>query len=176
MTTGTGGVVYYEFGKTIQNRKFEWTGTLNTRPLMLLTALNLIEAQHERKGHQIAKSVSGIIERNPRLRKIYQRPPPETDRLHKPSFIHPDPGHACEKVCGAETAQLIQRNERTADEDNPSIHYGLVALAYRLMQDAQARDTLARDEGVSCFDGSSGPNGPFPVRDHPRHLQLFRHP
>jgi nucleoside phosphorylase len=148
----TGGVIYYEFGKTIQNQKFERTGTLNTPPLILLAALNMIEALHERKGHQIAESVSGIIERNPRLRKKYQHPPPETDRLYKSSFIHPDPDHTCEKVCGAETAQLIQRNERTAYEDNPSVHYGLIASADRLMKDAQARDTLARDEGVLCFE------------------------
>jgi hypothetical protein len=34
---------------------------------------------------------------------------------------------ACEKVRHAETAQLIQRNERAADEDNPMVHYGLIA-------------------------------------------------
>ena len=93
-----------------------------------------------------------MVERNPRLRKKYQRPDPGTDRLYKSSFIHPDPEHACEKVCSAETAQLIQRNERTADEDDPAIHYGLIASADRLMKDAQVRDNLARDEEVLCFE------------------------
>ena len=148
----TGGVINYEFGKTIQNQTFKRTGMLNTPPPRLLTALNEIEARHERKGHQIAECVSRMIERNPRLRKNYQRPSSKTDRLYKSSFIHPDPDHTCEKVCGAETAHLIQRNERTADEDNPSVHYGLIASADRLMEDAQARDTLARDEGVLCFE------------------------
>jgi nucleoside phosphorylase len=148
----TGGVIYYEFGKTIQNQKFERTGALDAPPLMLLTALNVIGARHERKGHRIAESVIRMVERNPRLRKKYQRPPPETDRLYNSSFIHPDPNHACEKVCGANTAQLIQRNKRTADEDDPSVYYGLIASADRLMKDAQVRDTLARDEGVLCFE------------------------
>src|SRR5271156_5840939 len=34
----TGGVIHYEFGKTIQNQKFERTGVLNTPPGILLTA------------------------------------------------------------------------------------------------------------------------------------------
>jgi hypothetical protein len=35
-----GGVVHYEFSKTIQNQKFERTGALNAPPTMLLAALN----------------------------------------------------------------------------------------------------------------------------------------
>jgi hypothetical protein len=34
---------------------------------------------------------------------------------------------ACEKVRHAETAQLIQRNERSADEDDPMVHDNLIA-------------------------------------------------
>jgi nucleoside phosphorylase len=148
----TGGVIHYEFGKTVQNQKFERTGALDAPPPMLLTALNVVGARHERKGHQIAMSVSGMVGRNPRLRKKYQRPERGTDRLYESSFIHPDHDQACAKVCSAETAQLIQRIERTADEDDPVVHYGLIASADRLMKDAQVRDTLARDEEVLCFE------------------------
>ena len=35
----TGGVIHYEFGKTIQNQKFERAGALNAPPAVLLTAL-----------------------------------------------------------------------------------------------------------------------------------------
>ena len=148
----TGGVIHYEFGKTIQNQKFERTGALDAPPPMLLTVLSVIGALHERKGHRIAKSVKGMIERNPRLRKRYQRPELRTDRLYKSNFIHPDRDQACDIVCSGETAQLVQRNERTADEDDPMVHYGLIASADRLMKDAQVRDTLARDEEVLCFE------------------------
>jgi hypothetical protein len=47
----TSRVIHYKFGKTIQNQKFERTRTLNTSPTMLFTALNVIEARYERKGH-----------------------------------------------------------------------------------------------------------------------------
>jgi nucleoside phosphorylase len=148
----TGGVIYYEFGKTIQNRQFERTGALDAPPLMLLMALSVIGARHERKGHRIAESVSKMIERNPRLRRKYQRPEPRTDRLYKSSFIHPDPENTCEEICGVEAVHLIPRTERAADEDDPAVHYGLIASADRLMKDAQVRDTLARNEGVLCFE------------------------
>jgi nucleoside phosphorylase len=148
----TGGVIHYEFGKTLQNQQFERTQALNAPPSILLTALSVIGARHERKGHQIAKSISEMITRNPRLRKRYQRPESQTDRLYKSSFIHPDHDRPCDKVCSAETAQLVLRNERTADEDDPMVHYGLIASADRLMKDAQIRDTLARDEEVLCFE------------------------
>jgi nucleoside phosphorylase len=72
----TGGVIHYEFGKTIQNQKFKRTGALNAPPRRLLAALNVIAARHELKGHQIAESVSKMIERNPRLQE-YQRPEQE---------------------------------------------------------------------------------------------------
>src|SRR5271156_2463104 len=86
----TGGVIHYEFGKTIQNKKFERTGSLDAPPRMLLTALQRIEANHERFGHQIAQSVVNMVQRNPRLKRKYQRPELETDRLYDAKFVHPD--------------------------------------------------------------------------------------
>ena len=42
--------------------------------------------------------------------------------------------------------------ERTEDEDNPAIHYGLIASANQLMKDALVRDTLAAEKNVLCFE------------------------
>lgn len=43
----TGGVIHYEFGKTVQKQNFERSGSLDAPPAALLTALNLIGARHE---------------------------------------------------------------------------------------------------------------------------------
>jgi hypothetical protein len=51
-----GGVIHYGFGKTIQNQKFERTGALDAPPMMLLTALNEIEARYERVGGRDAST------------------------------------------------------------------------------------------------------------------------
>ena len=148
----TGGVIHYEFGKTIQNQKLERTGALNAPPVMLLTALSVIDARHERKGHQIAETVQAMVDRNLRLRKKYGRRDAGMDRLYESTFIHPDREQSCEEMCEREAARLVQRNKRATDEDDPVIHYGLIASADRLMKDAQIRDTLAREEGVLCFE------------------------
>lgn len=93
-----------------------------------------------------------MVNQNPRLRKKYQRPDSWTDRLYRSTFIHSDRDQDCDAVCSTQTWQLIQRAERTVDEDDPVVHYGLIASADRLMKDANIRDKLARDEGVLCFE------------------------
>ncbi|SCO52840.1 uncharacterized protein FFMR_11207 [Fusarium fujikuroi] len=52
--------------------------------------------------------------------------------------------------CGEEN--VISREGRGDDEDDPMIHYGLIASSDKLMKDATIRDKLAREEGVLCFE------------------------
>jgi hypothetical protein len=47
---------------------------------------------------------------------------------------------------------MIPRQERIQTEDNPAIHYGLVASANQLMKDAIIRDKLASERDVLCFE------------------------
>jgi nucleoside phosphorylase len=47
---------------------------------------------------------------------------------------------------------MILRPERTEDEDNPVIHYGLIASANQLIKDALVRDRLATEKDVLCFE------------------------
>jgi nucleoside phosphorylase len=56
------------------------------------------------------------------------------------------------KICDADPSKLIPRRERTEDEDNPAIHYGLIASANRLMKDALVRDRLVAEMDVLCFE------------------------
>lgn len=148
----TGGVLHYEFGKTVQNQNLERKGSLDAPPAALLAALSLIGTRHERKGNQIAMSVASMVKSNPRLRKKYQRPEPETDRLYRSTFTHPDPDQDCDAACGVQTRELIQRADREEGEDDPMVHDGLIASADRLLKDAIVRDKLAREEEVLCFE------------------------
>ena len=47
---------------------------------------------------------------------------------------------------------MLTRPERSEDEDNPSIHYGLIASANQIMRDATVRDKLAAEKEVLCFE------------------------
>ncbi|GKU12090.1 unnamed protein product [Fusarium langsethiae] len=89
----------------------------------------------------------------PRLKKEFQRPESSTDRLYHSSKVHPpDDQSSCAKACGDDPSTLVARLDRTEYEDNPAIHYGLVASSSRLMKDAVTRDALAAKKGVLCFE------------------------
>jgi len=150
-TGRTGGVIHYEFGQTIQDKKFNRTGSLSPPPPFLLTALQKLSALHERRGHRIAETVNQMISANARLTR-YQHPDPRSDVLYQSSFIHVDETQPCVDICRTGDDRIVQRPVRDPDQDDPVVHYGLIASADRLMRDAQVRDHLAQTEGVLCFE------------------------
>ncbi|KAL4810803.1 purine and uridine phosphorylase [Aspergillus unguis] len=150
---GHGGVFQYDYGKAIQNQKFYATQSLNQPPEVLLTAVSGLKSQYESDGHQFDAAINSILERKPRLRKKYRRPDLESDRLYRSDIAHPIENDAnCEVVCGDAKSKQIARRERTEYEDNPAIHYGLIASANLLMKDALIRDRLSAERGILCFE------------------------
>ncbi|EXA32427.1 hypothetical protein FOVG_16348 [Fusarium oxysporum f. sp. pisi HDV247] len=133
--SGKGGVFKYDFGKAIQGHSFQETGFLNQPPTLLRTTVSRLKAHYERKGHQLSKTVNMILEKNPRLRRKYKHPVSGTDNLFKSEVTY-DLSYVT--TCSYDASNLISRPERTEDEDNPAIHYGLIASADRLMKDALA--------------------------------------
>ncbi|KAL3484771.1 purine and uridine phosphorylase [Aspergillus germanicus] len=150
---GKGGVLQYDFGKAKQNQDFETTGVLNQPPTCLRTALSALQSDYESDGHQLEESVNRVLAKKPRLQKKYKRPDPDSDRLYKSEFVHPLDNEAnCAVACGDGLSHLIMRHERAEDEDNPAIHYGLIASSNQLMKDASIRDRLAAQRDVLCFE------------------------
>ncbi|KAG9964220.1 purine and uridine phosphorylase, partial [Aureobasidium melanogenum] len=146
-------VYQYNYGKTIQGRNFQPTGFLNQPPTVVRTAVSDLRSKYEDDGHHIEARIMAILDRKPRLRRKYSRPSQESDRLYMSSVGHPaDDEHSCEEVCESHTADLIQRHERREDEDNPTIHYGVIASADQLMKDAIIRDAIAKEKDVLCFE------------------------
>jgi hypothetical protein len=115
-----------------------------------------LKALYEQQGHQLEDAIDTVLEKNPRLQKNYKRPDQNSDRLYKSSFVHP-PGDelGCAISCGDDTRNLVSLPERTWDQDNPAIHYGLIASASQLMKDATVRDKLAAENDVLCFEMES---------------------
>ncbi|KAL3965725.1 hypothetical protein ACCO45_000033 [Purpureocillium lilacinum] len=56
------------------------------------------------------------------------------------------------EVCGNDPEHLVARPERDEDDDDPAVHYGLIASANTLMKDATVRDKLAAEKDVLCFE------------------------
>ncbi|KAL5085533.1 hypothetical protein Trisim1_010146 [Trichoderma cf. simile WF8] len=147
------GVLQYDFGKTIQNQAFRTTGHLNQPPTVLRSTVRALMTDYMCKGHKIKKTIESIMERNPRLRKKYQRPPLSSDILYQSAFIHPaDNEMSCSKLCGDDPSRIVKREPRDDDCDDPTIHYGLIASANQVMKDAQVRDKLAEEHDVLCFE------------------------
>ena len=150
---GHGGVLQYDFGKTIQGQAFQATGFLDQPPTVLRAAVNGLEAQYESEGNQLDGTVHKILEKKPRLQRKYQRPDQASDRLYRSQVVHPgDYESTCTLSCGEGPSCLVLRSLRTEDDDNPAIHYGLIASANQLMKDALLRNKLAAQKDVLCFE------------------------
>ncbi|KAI0142036.1 hypothetical protein BJ166DRAFT_471958, partial [Pestalotiopsis sp. NC0098] len=154
-----GGVLQYDFGKKHHDEKdpvlFETTGHLNQPPLSVLNAVSQLKARHRMEGHQIQQTMLETFRSRPglksKLKRELQRPNRETDRLYQSKVIHAPGCKTCDS-CGDDFSTLVERAERDPEDDDPVIHYGLIASADSLMKDAAMRDRLSREKGVLCFE------------------------
>ncbi|EHK43250.1 hypothetical protein TRIATDRAFT_310795 [Trichoderma atroviride IMI 206040] len=149
---GNGGVLQYDFTRTIQDQAFQVTGVLNQPPAILSAAISNIRAQYETHGHQLEQTITSLIQRNPRLQKRYSRPPQDKDRLYQPSATHTPQGWLNCADCGDDPLRVHIRPPRQALDDDPAVHYGLIASANQPVRDAVTRDRLATRREVLCFD------------------------
>jgi nucleoside phosphorylase len=147
---GRGGLLQYDFGKDLQGQEFQQTGFLNQPPPILRTAVSGLRAQYEEEGHKLKQSIQSVLEGNKRLKRKYAQPSPETNKLFESSYDHSNPQEECGKLC--DISKVIQRPNRPDEEDDPAIHYGLIASGNRVIKNAEFRDKLAAEQGVLCFE------------------------
>ncbi|KAI6785924.1 uncharacterized protein J7T54_006263 [Emericellopsis cladophorae] len=150
---GRGGVFQYDYGKAVQHQdvSFQEMDFLDQPPMALRTAVSALRSKHKRKGHQLEASIEEALREWPRLREEYSRPPAETDRLYRSQVVHPDSREGCGAVCSSHPEHLVVRTRRGKHQDDPAVHYGLVASANKLVKDVRIRDKLA-EKGVLCFE------------------------
>lgn len=147
---GRGGLLQYNLGKELQGQTLHQTGFLNQPPLILRIAVAGLQAQYNKEGHQLKESIQVVLDSNKRLKGKYTQPPSETDRLFESWFAHSNPEASCGDFC--DSSNLIPRPKRTDGEDDPAIHYGLIASGNRVIKDAIFRDKLAAEQDVLCFE------------------------
>ncbi|KAH7231317.1 nucleoside phosphorylase domain-containing protein [Fusarium redolens] len=149
---GKGGVFQYDFGKTIQNQSFQETEFLDQPPTVLRTAVSALKAKYELEGHRFNEDVDMALKKI-KKRKKYSCPPASSDRLYRSDIAHlSNSSEGCSVVCGDDPSHILPRTERNEEDDNPAIHYGLIASANQLMRDALIRNKLAAEKGVLCFE------------------------
>ena len=141
-----GGVVQYDFGKSLSEGRFEYTGALNSPPREVLSTLAAMKANHLVNGTRPPDYIVYLqaSQSNPHL----QHPGAENDTLFEAAY-----GHVGGNDCTAcNRAKEITRKPRKAN--GPVIHYGTVASANQLMRDSKKRDLYNKDyDGrILCFE------------------------
>lgn len=149
-SAGNGGVFQYDFGKTIQGEAFQHTRFLNQSPAVLRSAVASLQTKYMLDGHQLNENIEGVLEKRKRLKKLFGRPKAQSGMLFQPNAVHDEGG--CTAVCAKNESNLVSRCERTEDEDDPAVHYGLIASANQVMKDALIRDKLSAEKDVLCFE------------------------
>ncbi|KAJ5668442.1 uncharacterized protein N7477_007012 [Penicillium maclennaniae] len=137
---GQGSVIQYDYGKTIQGQIFQQTGDSNQPPTILRAAVN---------GHALNTSAKGIIWMMRRKESLRR----SRDYGTGISITHPSGKDLpCASRCGDDPSCLVARPLCTEKDDNPAVHYALIASVNQLMEDASIWDKLAAQKDVLCFE------------------------
>jgi nucleoside phosphorylase len=142
-----GGVIQYDFGKTVEEGKFIIMGSLNKPPKTLLTALASLEAKHMTEDHMVAKHLSAMTKKHPKLTTHSTCPDVCYDSLYTAEYDHRKEYDTCAQ-CDAN--ELVIREPRASE--GPVIHYGLVASGDQVMRHGGTRERLRQELDVLCFE------------------------
>ncbi len=148
-TAQFGGVVQYDFGKTLADGVFHQTGVLNKPPEALLKAAAQLQANHIMGKNNMPSHLRMAAETYPTMHESFLYPGQNQDVLFHASYPHKSPpSSVCEGVC--DVKKVVDRKQRPSAL--PEIHYGLIASANQVMKDAKTRDRLSEKFGILCFD------------------------
>ncbi|KAN0087051.1 hypothetical protein V8E54_000739 [Elaphomyces granulatus] len=145
-----GGVVQYDYGKTVASGVFQQTGMMNQPPQVLLNAVARLHADEILGNNQsIVEVISNVLDTNvqAKSRSPFSRPADDHNRLFNPAYDHPPSEDTC---INCDQRELIHRHPRTSDK--PQIHYGLIASGNQVMKHGETRDRLGKEYGMLCFE------------------------
>jgi nucleoside phosphorylase len=143
----SGGVIQYDFGKTVGEGQFNLIGSLNRPPQVLLTAVSSLEADHMMEESKISKFLGEMVVKYPNMGTDFIHPGDQYDRLYESEYDHVSDENTCESC---DSRRLKDRPAR--DQDIPTIHYGLIASANQVMKHGVTRDRLREKLDVLCFE------------------------
>jgi nucleoside phosphorylase len=140
-----GGVIQYDFGRTIEEGQFVRNGSLNAPPPVLLSAVNNLEARRDLRGHQLAQYLSVMDTPELKLKYMYQGK--ENDSLFKADYDHVEGNDTCDQC---DKRRLVSRPIR--NETGPVVHYGTIASGNQVMRHGGTRERWRQESDVLCFE------------------------
>ncbi|KAJ6011039.1 hypothetical protein N7451_002451 [Penicillium sp. IBT 35674x] len=142
----SGGVIQFDLGKALSGGQFQRTGMLNRPPKALLTALAALQASHFAANNRIQEFLSEIQTKTTSQSAANFIRPAKEDYLFQVDYYH----EAYATCINCDRSKLIQRPSRVNEE--PIVHYGLIASANQVVKDSRLRDLLAQELGVYCVE------------------------
>ena len=146
-TGASGGVIQFDRGKKTQGGNFQRTGSLNSPPMILLTALGRLKAEHECSDNKISLYLSVVYETYSTMKKKYAFPGRSHDQLYQANYCHPKTNATCE-MC--DPKEQVQREPRK--DTDPQIHYGNIASSNQVMKDGVTRERLCEELDILRFE------------------------
>lgn len=146
----TGGVIQYDRGKVNEEGKFQRTGSLNSPPMILLTALGRLKAEHESSDSMIPQFLRKMYERYPKMRGEYVFPGRSLDQLYQATYVHSETNETNATCESCDPQAQVQREPR--EDTDPQIHYGNIASSNQVMKCGVERERLREELDVLCFE------------------------
>ncbi|KAL7945324.1 putative kinesin [Trichoderma barbatum] len=146
-THDSGGVLQYDFGKTMAEGKFVQTGSLNKTSISLRTGISALQARHRMQTSLVPLYMDAMLQSHDKMRGHFDHPGWRYDQLFRADYDHIEGKSSCE-TCDKKA--LLVRKPRT---DNDSvIHYGLIGSANQVMRHGKTREKLRQEKGILCFE------------------------
>lgn len=142
-----GGIFQYDLVKNTRHG-FIMKGFLWPPPEILRSAVCMMQSDHMISENKIPEFLSTMFQKHNNLRKFYQRPPIESDKLFEWRYDHVSDQATCGRC---NKTKIVQRPPR---EPIPMIHYGLIASGDQVMRCAtNAAEIDGKVEGdILCFE------------------------
>ncbi|KAL7917653.1 putative kinesin [Trichoderma austrokoningii] len=146
-SANSGGVLQYDFGKTMSEGNFVQTGVLNKTSIVLSNSVSTMRARHRIEESHIPQHISRMLESHQEMQREFSHPGLEHDQLFRADYEHPNGESTC-NFC--DTEALIPRKRR--NDTDPVVHYGLIGSANQVMKHGATRDKLRAEKNVICFE------------------------
>jgi nucleoside phosphorylase len=145
--SNSGGVVQYDYGKTIAEGKFIQTGRLAPPSPELLSIAGTVRAMHTINGNGNLVAHIEAINATHLEESYYKYPGRDRDILYTADYEGP-PGHStCD---GCDKSKICMRKGR--ESNYPKIFYGVIASGDRVMRHGPTRDRYGEEQNVLCFE------------------------
>ncbi|KAI3322855.1 hypothetical protein HD806DRAFT_523126 [Xylariaceae sp. AK1471] len=139
-------VIQYDLGKTIHQGRFQPTSIPRQPSQAFMTAVSTLRAYHESDSSKIPAILSQMRERYPSMTQ-YACCEPLQDLLFDSTYDHTRSIESCDDC---DKSRLVDRSSRR--NNNPTIHYGVIASGNRVIKHAKTRDQLAQEFNALCFE------------------------